>query len=76
MREYWLDPVEHSNPICPVCGEECETIYKANGDVIGCDQCVISVDAYDWADQQEIDDESAYGDYLCDMRREERYING
>ena len=28
MREYWNDPpVQKENPTCPVCGEECETIY-------------------------------------------------
>ena len=34
-------------PICPVCWQECETIYRFRdtGDVIGCDECVESLDA-------------------------------
>ena len=42
------DPV-----ICPECGEECETVYvDRHGDrltVFGCDRCLKSMDAYDWA---------------------------
>lgn len=35
-------------PICPVCGEECETIYKArHGSVVGCDVCIETQDAWD-----------------------------
>ena len=27
-------------PVCPICGEECETIYAdMTGDVFGCDRC-------------------------------------
>lgn len=27
-------------PHCPVCGAECESIYRHDeGDIIGCDQC-------------------------------------
>ena len=27
-------------PICPVCGEECSTIYKDGGEIIGCNICI------------------------------------
>lgn len=28
-------------PTCPVCGMECETIYRdENGDIFACDECV------------------------------------
>ncbi len=28
-------------PVCPVCGEECDTIYKNKwGDIVGCEECV------------------------------------
>lgn len=42
-----LDPQEKSMPICPVCWQECETIYRFRdtGDVIGCDECIEAVDA-------------------------------
>ena len=41
------DPVY---PRCPVCGEECETIYKDRfGRCVGCDVCMETKDAWDYA---------------------------
>ena len=39
----------HSNwePICPVCGAVCETVYKADGEIVGCDECLTQVDAWE-----------------------------
>lgn len=38
---------------CPICGEECETIYAdLNGEVFGCDQCIMKQDAWEWAEEQ------------------------
>lgn len=35
-------------PICPVCGEECETIYQDRyGTYVGCDVCVETKDAWE-----------------------------
>ena len=35
-------------PRCPVCGEECEKLYKDKwGEVFACDQCVEEVDAWE-----------------------------
>ena len=55
MREYWLDPPEQESlPICPVCGEECETIYTdINSEVCGCDNCVLSYDAGEYFDDDD-----------------------
>ena len=34
---------------CPWCGEECDTFFKDKfGTIIGCENCVTEVDAYDW----------------------------
>jgi hypothetical protein len=42
------DPVE-----CPVCGSECDTIYMdRDGDVFGCENCIIKTDAWFWAEEQ------------------------
>ena len=51
----WGDDVQPV--ICPVCGAECEEIYetKEYGEVLGCDQCILTRDAYEWKDQQEED---------------------
>jgi len=49
IREAETDGMpEEDEPICPVCGEECEELYIVDGDVIGCDCCVNRVDASDW----------------------------
>lgn len=35
-------------PICPVCGNECETIFRDTyGDIFACDECVTSKSAWD-----------------------------
>ena len=35
-------------PVCPECGEPCDTLYfNAFGDVIGCDNCITARDAWD-----------------------------
>ena len=43
-----FDPEEEAVN-CPVCGAECDTVYrKLDGEIVGCDVCVYPVDAYDW----------------------------
>lgn len=39
LKDYMLDPPDVIYPRCPVCGEECETIYKLykTGEIIGCE---------------------------------------
>lgn len=35
--------------ICPCCGKEAESYYLDNEDnIIGCDECVRCVDAFEW----------------------------
>lgn len=47
-RTGYPDGKEPPCPICPVCGEECETIYKDRyGAIAGCDVCVETRDAWD-----------------------------
>lgn len=46
-------PPEQKQPICPVCGFDCNTIYTRLGIVIGCDNCISAEDAYDWMEEQE-----------------------
>ena len=75
MREYWLDPPEYHEPECPVCGEECEIIYKQDGKVIGCDQCIDSEDAYDWYEEKLADDEATRADMAYDYIKDMRFEN-
>lgn len=39
-------------PVCPVCGAECDTFYvDKDGDVCGCDVCRTAVDAWEWVNR-------------------------
>ena len=36
---------------CPICDRPCETIYIDKfGDVVGCDECIESREAWDWGE--------------------------
>lgn len=49
-----VDMNEREAVYCPFCGRECDTIYlDKNGDAVGCDQCIQTEDAFDWADNQD-----------------------
>lgn len=37
------------NVECPMCGSEAETFYRKNGVIIGCEDCIESVD---WSEIQ------------------------
>ena len=41
-------PPEPPLPRCPICGAETDTFYKdKNGDIVGCDECVSTCDAWE-----------------------------
>lgn len=47
-RTGYPDGKEPPHPVCPVCGEECDTIYKSRSGIIaGCDVCIVTQDAWD-----------------------------
>ena len=49
VHDYPAPPEPEPNPICPICGWECETYYfNTNNEIIGCDNCIASEDAYEW----------------------------
>ena len=50
-------------PLCPVCGEECETIYsRYDGEVVGCESCITTMFSTDWWDAvEEARRDAAYG---------------
>lgn len=33
-------------PICPVCGADCYMVYKAQGKIVGCNECASISDAW------------------------------
>lgn len=47
-RTGYPDGKEPKEPICPVCREKCETIYRGfYGSIIGCDICTIQKNAWE-----------------------------
>ena len=62
-------------PICPVCGEECDTLYQdEEGNIKGCDQCIHEVDAWEWLQEEIEEEERIRGDYEFEYQREMRLI--
>lgn len=49
---------EPKYPVCPVCGEETNTFYRDKAhEIIGCDMCVKTVDAWDYCDEERSEDD-------------------
>ena len=51
MTDYRLEPPAWDEyiPVCPVCGEECDTVYMDyEGEVAGCDRCTHLANAYEY----------------------------
>ena len=41
-----LDPPEHPLPRCPICGEECSSVFvDVMGKLVGCDYCLAEYDS-------------------------------
>lgn len=39
---------QRKQPVCPVCGSECEQVYKdVYLEIMGCDECLTEYDAWD-----------------------------
>ena len=35
-------------PVCPICHQRCDTIYRADdGTIVGCDRCIEAADAWE-----------------------------
>ena len=47
LNDYMLDPPDIIYPRCPICGEECETVYslRKTAEIIGCENCISENDA-------------------------------
>lgn len=49
----WLDQPEKDYPICPICGAECCELFEDNdGNIVGCDECIKTIDAWDWKERE------------------------
>ena len=40
-------PPEYNVPVCPICGNECSTLYRDSTGIIGCENCVTELDAWE-----------------------------
>jgi len=44
----YRDGKDPSYPVCPVCGQECEIVYRdRNREIVGCNACVTDQDAWE-----------------------------
>lgn len=63
VHDYPGPPPEKANPVCPVCGCECEKFYLSlNREIIGCNECIEEVDAYEYAEEK-------HSEYMEELRR-------
>lgn len=62
-----LEPPEEPPVHCPVCGDECRTLYRDSrfGEIFGCDQCVDEQDEECYEQDAE--------EYAEDCREEVRF---
>ena len=59
IRDAENNGIEYAEPpVCPVCGEECETLYEDRDTsyINGCNKCIREVDAWEWQAQKEEDE--------------------
>ena len=59
MTDYHFEPPvpDEYIPYCPVCGEECDTVYvDLYDDIVGCDQCMNMEDAYEYLYDEEVEE--------------------
>ena len=72
MYEDWLNPPEDPEPVtCPICEEKCEEVYiDRAGDVVGCDICMSTKDAYEWAAEEAENARAEMEDWKYDEYRD------
>lgn len=46
------EPDYIEQPICPICGDGCDTYFKRDGDIIGCENCVKAYDAWEEVNEE------------------------
>lgn len=56
IREAEMNGAPSPEPVeCPICGAECETIYRDRyGTVFGCDICIEEQDAGEWSEEEKL----------------------
>ena len=58
------------DPVCPVCGNQSPSyIYIQGGEVLGCDKCIETLDASEWAEDQFSQEREAEIERLEELNR-------
>ncbi len=55
IKDYRLEPPAYPEPpVCPVCGSNTyHDVYKGEGGIVGCDECVMWIPAEEWWEEME-----------------------
>ena len=70
----YLDPPEINYPMCPICGNECDTLYfDMNDQICGCDCCISSQNAFEYEEDRREAAMEAEAERRVDMFMESRY---
>ena len=56
IREAEMNGMPSPEPVfCPVCGKECEMIYRdRNGGVCGCEKCIEEQESWEWKEEEQL----------------------
>lgn len=56
IRDAEMNGMPSPDPVhCPLCDEECETIYRDRyGTVFGCENCIEEQESYEWAEEEKM----------------------
>lgn len=54
-RTGFPDGKEPKQPVCPVCGSECEYFYREDftDNILGCENCITQEDAWEFSDSSD-----------------------
>jgi len=61
-------------PVCPICNLQCSYFhYDITGELVGCNNCVTTRDAFEVLDEAIENEEDLHGDMEFESRRELRF---
>lgn len=63
-----LTPPEPDEAYCPVCGSSCGKYFRSlNGEILGCDECVEEVDAFEYNAELRVEKAEFYREMMRDV---------
>lgn len=73
--ERWGYPEPRQDPICPCCNDECGQFFLISREIIGCEHCIDTVDAYSYYEDKGMEVDIAICP-CCGEECEEFFIQG